>query len=340
MKILYITSGFPGIYDYFDHWIVNACKVNNVHCKLFNLYEGLPRLKFVFQRFQPDLVLTMTGFVLSKEMTDWLGKRHVPLAVWMTEDPYYMDLTLPIIERYDFIFTIDTAAQKVYEQNGHKLVFPLPLGTEPSVFKAATEQDAVQERDICLVGFPYPDRIELIKYLLDNTDYTITVVGGRWRDDLSQHNENTKLTIIDWSTPLEVAEYYRQSKIILNTNRPHNYSENKNSIGVINQSVNNRTFDIAATCGFQLLSYKKGISDIFTDEEIVTFESKEDLLEKIRYYMEDETKRKAMACKAQEKVLKNHTFSNRIQQLVKITRYTPVARFSQSLFDQSSLFTK
>lgn len=319
MRILYIPSGFFDIYQFFDKCILRECNNLGHICKSFSLYKGLDDLKSTVESFKPNLVFTMTGFILPTEMTEWLQSENIKLAVWMTEDPYYMDVSRSLVSRYDYVFTIDSAALKFYRESGHPNIFFLPLGTHPGTFSRKHNISEEELRnDLCLVGYPYPERIDIINLLLKETSYKIQVVGGKWKDKLKNWSTNRLLKISDWLPPYEVANHYHHSKIILNIHRPYNLKENKNSIGIINRSINNRTFDIAASGVFQLLSHKPDLCDFFTEEEIVSFRSKKELLYKIDYYIKHKKERNEIALRAQSKVLSQHTFSHRIEEIISI----------------------
>jgi hypothetical protein len=83
---------------------------------------------------------------------------------------------------------------------------------------------------------------------------------------------------------------------------------------MVNQSLRNdlnfRVFESMA-CGCMLITDKltdNGLEDIFTErKEIVTFSLKEDLKEKIQYYLSHEKELNEIARKGQEKVLKYFT---------------------------------
>ncbi|MGG1073107.1 glycosyltransferase [Priestia megaterium] len=320
MKILYIPSGFPGIYDFFDHCIVSELNKEDHVCKSFNHFEGADSLKTNVLKFQPDIVFTMTGFILPPTMIEWLKYQKIKLGVWMTEDPYYMDKTIKLIKSYDYVFTIDKASQNIYQENGHRKVYYLPLGTDPNIFSPSITSASEKSHDICLVGYPYPDRIELIKLLLKQSTYNIHVVGGKWNNELQEWNEDNRLKITDWKPPHEIPRYYNTAKIIINTHRPHDLAENNNSMGIINTSINNRTFDVAACRAFQLISHQPDLRDYFSEEEMVSFKNQGEFLDKIRFYIKNNEKREEIALKSREIVLKNHTFSHRLKKIIELVQ--------------------
>jgi spore maturation protein CgeB len=214
------------------------------------------------------------------------------------------------------VFTIDTAALKVYKEAGHNKVYYLPLGTDPGIYHPTASQRQY-ESDICLVGYPYPDRIKIIQYLLEQTNYSIQVVGGQWDNKLLKSKRSSKLSIHShWIPPAIAEHYYNSASINLNTHRPFQLKQNKNVKAIMNQSINNRTFDIASCGAFQLLEYKPDLHLHFADgEEIISFKSYEDLLKKVKYYMSHAEERKNISDQTREKVLSNDTFIHRLNEM-------------------------
>ncbi len=319
MKILLLTSGFKGIYDYFEAWIINELTKNH-EVKIFNFKDGYSNLQSLTREFNPELALTLVGFKLPIQMVDWLKKNQVKTAVWLTEDPYFMDRTKVVSQYFDFVFTIDSAALEFYKNNGHLHAYKLPLATEPQVFKPK-HVEAKFKSDICLVGFPYPDRIQFIQFLLQNTVYRIKLVG-KWSNPLFRFRSNPKLMIHEgWVEPSMVANFYNGAKIVLNTHRPFNLKQNQNRLGINGKSINNRTFDVAACGSFQLIQFKEDLPNHFIeDEEIVSFKNNLELRQKIDYYLKSEEERQWIADNARNRALKDHTFEQRLEKMLELIK--------------------
>lgn len=317
MRILFITSGYKGIYDWFEGLILNELKKQN-EVQFFHFNKGLPGLKFIIQKFKPEIALSLVGFKFPLAMLQWLKQQHIKTAVWFTEDPYYMDRTAILARQYDYIFSIDSAAVDFYQRSGHKHAFQLSLATSPEVFRPK-QVETKYKSDICFVGFPYPERIKDIQHLVMNTSYKIQVVG-KWKFPLYKLRRNQNLNIHEgWVEPQNVCEFYNGAKIVLNTHRPFNLQQNMNKLGIVGKSINNRTFDVASCASFQLIEYRDDLKEHFVEgEEIVAFKSINDLLEKVHYYIENDGERNHIANKARERVLKEHTFESRVKKMVDI----------------------
>jgi spore maturation protein CgeB len=319
MKILFITSGFRAVYYFFEQSVVEAFQNAGHYCETFTLKNGLNALRLMNQSLQPDLILTMAGLKMSKPILEFLKQTNVKSAIWMTEDPYYMDWTLPLSTYFDYIFTIDQAALEQYKNLGHPHVYHLPLGTDTRVFHSKPVSEEFTS-DICLVGVPYSNRIELIEILLKRTDYRIQIVGRGW----GKHNHGwitnseRDLDLVNaWVKPETVVNYYNGSKIVLNIHRPFDEKYNKNRMGIMAKSINNRTFDAASCEAFQLIDSKEDLFNHFEEgKEIVSFQDKNDLLEKVHYYIAHDEERKQIAQQAKKRVLASHTFQHRIDHLL------------------------
>lgn len=316
MKILFITSGQAGIYKWLETWIQTELKKKH-EVKFFDFKDGLSTLKTITQLFKPEVALTLVGN-FPTVMVQWLKQQGIRTAVWLTEDPYYMDRTSVLVDHYDHMFTIDTAALEYYQKRGHKKTYHLPLGVNPEVFKPK-KVEAKYMSDICLVGFPYPDRVRYVQLFLHNTSYKISVVGN-WRRLLRSFRRSPNLLIYEgWAEPKIVADFYNGAKIVLNTHRPFNLNYNQNQLGVAGKSINNRTFDIAACAAFQLIDFKEDLPNHFIeDEEIVSYKKFEELIEKTQYYIQNGEERKIIANKARERVLKEHTLQHRLEKMISL----------------------
>ncbi len=301
-----------------DKSIQTALANNNYEWVYFHPSEPMEKLKSIVGHFQPQLVLTVLGDHLSVQAVQYLKENGIKLACWMTEDPFYMDKTVHTSNRFDYIFTIDSGALKHY-QSIHPNVYHLPLGTDPAIFKPDSVKDEYKS-DLLLVGYPYPTRVSLVHFLLENIMCKITVIGRGWQYKLQRRwRTDSRVTIKNvWIEPQEVAHYYNGASIVLNPHRTHDFVHNQNKLGVVGESINNRTFDIGACEAFQLVEAKPDLYSFFTKEEMIGYHDYKDCLHKVVTYMNDEEGRKSISEKAREAVLAKHTFQHRVRQMIDI----------------------
>jgi len=96
-------------------------------------------------------------------------------------------------------------------------------------------------------------------------------------------------------------DLFNQSKINLNFTKT--YDNSKNS------QLKLRVFEICLCGGFLLTEYLPGIEDYFElDKDIVCFQSKEEAIEKIKYYIQNDREREKIANAGWKKAKNNYTF--------------------------------
>ena len=99
---------------------------------------------------------------------------------------------------------------------------------------------------------------------------------------------------------------FKQSKINLNI-----------TLRSIPSGIPLRAFDIMGAGGFLLSNFQADFLDLFVPgEDFVIFESKEDFIKKIDYYLTYEDERKAIARNGHDKVAARHTLRHRIKEML------------------------
>lgn len=110
------------------------------------------------------------------------------------------------------------------------------------------------------------------------------------------------------STLTEMPKVFQASKISLNmTMRP------------IETGLSLRVWDILGCGGFLLTNYQAEIPDYFEiGRDLETYESLEELEEKVHYYLSHEEERVEIAINGYEKVANYHTYETRLAQMIKV----------------------
>lgn len=83
-------------------------------------------------------------------------------------------------------------------------------------------------------------------------------------------------------------------------------------------AINQRPFDVPASGGFLITDLRDDLYRLFSPEEMVSFRDTQDLLEKIGIFMKDAGLREEYARKARQRVLDEHTYEKRVDQILKI----------------------
>lgn len=109
------------------------------------------------------------------------------------------------------------------------------------------------------------------------------------------------------------ADYYTEMPLVFKKSRI-----NLNiSLRSIRSGIPLRAFDIMGCGGFLLSNYQEDFLENFTPgEDFVCYESEQDLLQKIDYYLAHEDERQAITKNGHDKVAAAHTYRDRVRQML------------------------
>ena len=107
----------------------------------------------------------------------------------------------------------------------------------------------------------------------------------------------------------EMPQVFRHSKINLNF-----------TLRSIVSGAPLRVLDIMACGGFLLSNYQEDMAEMFVpNEEVVLFESEEDMLDKIAYYLEHDKERKEIARAGRERIKRDYNFVETFRKILEIS---------------------
>ncbi|TSB46090.1 CgeB family protein [Alkalicoccobacillus porphyridii] len=312
MKVLFISSGFHGAYVYieaaikqaFEKLTINLCQNRCIPVNEFSQLEN------ICKKESPTHIITLLGYKLPHSFLTWVQDAQIPLILWQTEDPYSMDLSLEVAPFATHILTIEKAAWNYYQQKGYHSLH-LPLGADYSIFKPI-KQNKNFASDLCLIGYPYPERVDMITFLAESFPVTINVAGN-WYPYRLPSNVNI---VGHWLSPQESALYYSNSKIVLNSFRNCNLVQNKNSLSIRGLSPNNRLFEAAGCHTCQLSELREDWSPWFNSEDIATFSNYKELFEQTEGLLNDSHKRQTYATNSFKTATAKHSYMNRLSTLL------------------------
>ena len=151
-----------------------------------------------------------------------------------------------------------------------------------------------------------------IGYLCSEQDRikTISAVSEKFNMDLWTTSDTSMLPYVNnrgIADSKNMMPYiFKCSKINLNI-----------SLKTIKTGIPQRIFDIMAVGGFVVSNYQPDISEYFVPgEDIVVYDSIEDLISKIEYYLGHDEERRIIAKNGYEKVKKYHSYEQRLKELL------------------------
>jgi spore maturation protein CgeB len=174
-------------------------------------------------------------------------------------------------------------------------------GANIEVFKPS---DIEKIYDVSFIGGPINDRPDFIRFLLENK-VNIKLFGEGW----SKYPEFKEI----WKGVPNLEDYPKvinQSKINLNFS--------KTFINVKkNTQLKGRIFEILACDSFLLTEYFEGQNLYLDYSDEISFKTKEQLLEKIKYYLKNEKKRKVLTKALYKKMIKDYVWEKQLMDIFK-----------------------
>jgi spore maturation protein CgeB len=260
----------------------------------------------------PDLVLSLAQAPLILPALEHLRRKKFLTAMWFVENYRHLTYWQQLAAGYDFWFVIQQEpCIAALKQAGAKDVRYLPMAADPSVHRplelTQTER-AEYGSDVSFVGAGYANRREIFPRLLGR-DWTFKLWGNEW-------DGATELTSvlqrngarIDTDTCQKV---FNASAVNLNL---HSWAGT--GLDPDGDFVNPRTFELAACGAFQLTDRRSLMSDLFTESEVATVSSSDELPAKIARWLREPEQRVAMAAQARQRVLAEHTYAHRMRDLL------------------------
>lgn len=257
--------------------------------------------------FKPDFVVlhvfdtSYLSFFIKK-----IRQRNVKVLFWLGVHPSQTSRELQrLLEDVSCVLYYDSQYASYYqEQLGVHHIRRLPLGCEIERFDAIqldTSKSSVSSVDICFVGLFDNYREQFLKEL---SSFNL----GIWSWNIGDFD--TPLKKFDKGVVFgeDMIRVFKSAKIVVNLHREFEMS-----------GGNYRLFEICGAGAFQLVDEKSGISEYFVDDkELVTFTSKEDLHQKVRYFLEHDSERERIAEAGHRRVCEEHTLMHRMRKIVEI----------------------
>jgi len=251
--------------------------------------------------FKPDLVFCARLDRLTGQIIQMKEKfKNVVACTWNVDtrtDINHWKHLFPLIRACDYYFVPASRLLPEWRKINSN-TFWLPQGLQNEIYRKPTK---ITERDrrkyACDVNWagtgrssrrPFLDAIEQM-----NIDFKKWGCSGMPRIYNEEHNKMVSL-----------------SKINLGIS---GWPENEKYIPC-------RDYKIMGAGGFVLDLYRKGVYDIFPSDTIVWYETPDDLVKKIRYWLVNEKERREFAERGFKWVHYNATYVHRIQQALEIMR--------------------
>lgn len=273
--------------------------------------KTLKRLNKALLNQPIDITICTHDFLRPSEVDFIIEKTKAPITLWFPDAVVNFGRHMFLNANYTTLFFKDVfIVERLKAEFPTKHIVYLPECCNPLVHKKyeATNSDVAKYScDITTAGNLYANRIlffnQLAKY-----NWDIKIWGNpaaKWM------NANTVSKYIKNEYVLDEQKglAFSLAKIVTNNLHP----------GEID-GINCRAFEIPALFGFQLISHRNCISELFEiGKEIETYKSYDELIDKLQYYLKNDTARNAIKQAGYNRVHSQHTYTNRLQILLTTT---------------------
>ncbi len=295
-----------------------ASKINNLNYRFYyKLYkEAMLKISQQYEKkvyrelvdniidFEPDLTIVILRnippSVISSINNNTQGK-----VIFLTGDSLAnLQRGYSLTSDFDAWFVKDKFMYSFMKNKLSLNVHYLPESFNPDFHKPPLNVRFGQLHESSVVGNLYPYRSKILERIMEeNVDIAIYGSIPKWMNE-KWHKLHTKKHV----RLKEKSKVFYGTKVNLNT---LHYSEI--------DAGNCRLFEIAGAGGFQICDRKGAIAEYFVeDEEIVCFDTIEELIQKVKYYIKHQDEAENIAKRGHERALKEHTYEHRINTIFEI----------------------
>lgn len=253
-----------------------------------------------------DLVLFVHGLNVPASIPVTLKRGGYTTALYCTESPYETDREANAAQFYDWVFTSERAAVRLFTNNRPDTVQYVPHAYNPVTH--TPEGTHADPCDVFFCGTRYPER----DALLNGVDWAGINVVDKTLDYQRQDMAKALSQIVENGV---AASYYRSAKISLNHHRQTTDFTTKATIAAGSaESLNPRAYEVPACGGFLISDARAELDDVF-GTSVPTYTDSGSLEHLIRYYLAHEDERQELAGR-QAKAVQEHSWTHRARTMI------------------------
>jgi spore maturation protein CgeB len=269
------------------------------------------RLLEVARGERPDLAMFSLYTDQVEPATVAALRQYTPTLCFFHDDTWRVDFSRFWARQFDYFSTPDVYGVEKYAAVGLRNAIYFPFGCNQALYR---KTEAPYQYDVSFVGSWHPYREWLIRRL-EKTGVRVLVVGYRWPSGLVSHDE--------------MINVFNSSRINLNMSNSATWDARyllASPRGLINrirtpktvEQLKARHFEINGCGAFQLSYYVEGLERQYDiGREIAVYADPDDLIRKVKSYLENEPLRYRIACAGHARTLRDHTFRSRFEHVFK-----------------------
>lgn len=209
--------------------------------------------------------------------------------------------------QFDYFSTPDLHGEMKYRKLGLENAIHFPFGCNEQVFR---RMDGEKRYDVSFVGSWHPYREWLIERIR-KAGISVEVMGYRWpKGEVDQEGmvrifNDTRINLnLSNSASWDIRYLVSSRRALINRVR------SKKNI----EQLKARIFEVNGCGAFQLSYYVEGLASCYDiDSEIAVYADANDLIDKIKFFLDHEKLCESIAEAAYLRTLREHTYSQRFQ---------------------------
>jgi len=280
-------------------------------------YEAKPDLCFFF----------LFTNEIKKETLLKLREKGFTTYNWFADDHWrFVNFSKYWAPLFSYFSTTDSDSYEKYKKMGLKNAIKTQWACNDYQYKKTGNEI---KHDITFIGQAHGKRKNLIGFI-KRRGFDVSTWGSGWESGRIDQEEMIKTfgeSKINLNFTASSGTWNRKNiaKIFLNRRADDSYQINNplnwvnNIVSLVQKKKNQikgRNFEIPGSGGFLLTEYVDGLEECYKDKkEVVFFKSKDELVEKIEYYLDKDDLRNEVAKRGYERTQREHTYSKRFEDI-------------------------
>jgi spore maturation protein CgeB len=308
VRLFHSRSSISGSFGYLEKAFHKATDL------LVREPERLIERRFLraIEEFVPTVILVVLGNQLSPKSIFEIRKRtNARIVCWCQDHMTTLGRQFLVAGEYDAVFLKDRYMLDLFSRMIRSTQFHyLPEACNPRMHRPLDISNMDRETygcDVMIAGTLHYYRQEILRYLVERLDGIQLKIWGSKPDWLLDRLPGRHMgRLVHGDDKVRAA---LSAKICLNT---LHYGEV--------DSLNCRAFEIAGCGGFQMVTRVPALAEHFDpEEEVATFGSVDELIEKTAYYLRNPGAAAAIAERGRLRAHRDHTYEQRLRELLSIT---------------------
>jgi len=294
-------------YEYFNFYLTfKSMGLDIIEFDCMSILNELGKKKMnlllweTVQKEKPDLLLcALMRDEFDPDIISRISKKTETITFnWFADDHWrYDNFSKYWAPKFNWISTTDQTAIPKYHRDGYDQVIKTQWGFNPDIYYL---QETPYKYDVSFIGQVHSNRKAIVKKL-EKSGIKIACFGAGWPNGRIEQDE--------------MVTVFNQSKINLNFN---NSSTNKwyRFWKKDRDQIKGRNFEVPGSGSFLLTGDADNLEDYFVpNKEIGLFDSEDELLERINYFLENEAEREAIKTAGYKRCLSEHSYAVRFEQI-------------------------